>query len=204
MAETTIDHDKIRKWAESKGGKPAAVERTHSDDDVGIIRIMFPDAPKSEHGALVEISWEEFFDEFEDRKLALLYEEDSMFSKIVGRDTMEKREHGDHAASRHSGRGSEGSSKAEHRGSSGSGSKDEAHGKRHEGGKAHESGSKAASKGSGSKSSGSKTSESKRSESKSDEDRSLKSREYRDEDGTVHHHTKTYMEQHGGAKGEKK
>jgi hypothetical protein len=29
MAETTTDHEAIRKWAESKGGKPAAVDRTH-------------------------------------------------------------------------------------------------------------------------------------------------------------------------------
>ena len=58
MAETTTDHDTIRKWAESKGGKPAAVDRTHSDKDVGLIRIMFPDAPNSHHDNLVEISWE--------------------------------------------------------------------------------------------------------------------------------------------------
>ena len=100
MAETTTDHDTIRKWAESKGGKPAAVKRTHSGEDVGIIRIMFPDAPNSEHDALTEITWDEFFDEFEDRKLALLYEEDSMFSKIVGRDTAEKRAKGEHGAHR--------------------------------------------------------------------------------------------------------
>jgi hypothetical protein len=30
------------------------------------------------------------------------------------------------------------------------------------------------------------------------EDQDLKSREYRDEQGEVHHHTKKYMEQHGG------
>ena len=100
MAETTTDHDTIRKWAESKGGKPAAVKRTHSEDDVGIIRIMFPDAPNSKHDALEEISWEEFFDEFEGRDLALLYDEKSMFSKIIGRDTAEKRAHGDHKAHR--------------------------------------------------------------------------------------------------------
>lgn len=87
MAQTTTDHDAIRKWAEQKGGKPAAVESTHSSDDAGIIRIMFPDAPNSEHDALVEITWDEFFEEFEDRKLALLHEEDSMFSKLVSRDT---------------------------------------------------------------------------------------------------------------------
>ena len=100
MAQTTTDHEAIRKWAEAKGGKPAAVDRTHSDDDVGIIRIMFPDAPNSEHDALVEISWDEFFREFEERELALLYEEDSMFSKMVGRDTVEKREQGDRDAAR--------------------------------------------------------------------------------------------------------
>ncbi|HXS20293.1 MAG TPA: hypothetical protein VN735_03635 [Steroidobacteraceae bacterium] len=43
--------------------------------------------------ALTEISWDEFFKEFEQRKLALLclYEEDSLFSKIIGRDTAERR-----------------------------------------------------------------------------------------------------------------
>lgn len=101
MAQETTDHDTIRKWAESKGGKPAAVDRTHKGDDVGIVRIMFPRSSQSEHGSLVEISWDEFFREFDSRKLALVYEEDSMFNKIVGRDTLEKREHGDNHASRH-------------------------------------------------------------------------------------------------------
>ena len=100
MAEVTTDHETIRKWAESKGGKPAAVERTHKGDDVGIIRIMFPDAPNSKHDALTEITWDEFFEEFEKRQLALLYEKDSLFSKFVGRDTAERREKGDHRAAR--------------------------------------------------------------------------------------------------------
>jgi hypothetical protein len=100
MAETTTDHDTIRKWAEGKGGRPAAVKRTHKGDDVGIIRIMFPDNPQSEHDALAEITWDEFFAEFEERKLALLYDEKSLFSKIVGRDTAERRAHGDHKAAR--------------------------------------------------------------------------------------------------------
>jgi hypothetical protein len=101
MAQATTDHEKIRKWAESKGGKPAAVDRTHKGGDVGIIRIMFPDNPQSEHEHLVEISWDEFFKEFEKRQLALLYDEDSLFSKIVGRDTLERREHGEHASRHH-------------------------------------------------------------------------------------------------------
>ena len=100
MSETSTDHDAIRKWAESKGGKPAAVDRTHSDKDVGLIRIMFPDAPNSHHDNLVEITWEEFFKEFDERKLALILDDKSLFNKLVGRDTAEKREHGDHKAHR--------------------------------------------------------------------------------------------------------
>jgi hypothetical protein len=101
MAETATDHETVRQWAESKGGKPAAVQRTHQVGDVGIVRIMFPQAQQSEHESLVEISWDEFFEEFEKRELALVYDKDSMFNKIVGRDTAERRERGEHGASRH-------------------------------------------------------------------------------------------------------
>ena len=40
------------------------------------------------------------FEQFEESRLALLYEENSMFSKIVGRDTVERRERGEHDAAR--------------------------------------------------------------------------------------------------------
>ncbi len=66
MAETTTDHDTIRKWAESKGGKPADVDRTHHGGDVGILRLMFPNRREPQHEALVEISWDEFFRQFEE------------------------------------------------------------------------------------------------------------------------------------------
>jgi hypothetical protein len=100
MAETTTDRDTIIKWAEAKGGKPAAVKSTHQGGDVGIIRIMFPDNSNTEHEALTEISWDEFFAEFEERQLALVYDPKGLFSKLVGRDTAEKRAHGDHKAAR--------------------------------------------------------------------------------------------------------
>lgn len=38
-------------------------------------------------------------------------------------------------------------------------------------------------------------------EGKGDDNADLKSREYRDKDGNVHHHTKKYMEQHGKSGG---
>ena len=101
MSTTTIDHDEIRKWVESKGGKPATVERTHDDESVGIIRLMFPKSPQSEHGALTEISWDEFFEQFEAGNLALFYDEKTLFNKLIGRETAEKREHGDHSSRHH-------------------------------------------------------------------------------------------------------
>lgn len=99
-AQTTTDHKEIRTWAESHGGRPAAVRSTHRRGDAGIIRIMFPDAPNSDHDALTEITWSEFFDEFDKRDLALVYDDDSLFSKLIGRAAAEKREKGDDRAAR--------------------------------------------------------------------------------------------------------
>ena len=62
---------------------------------------MFPDAQQSRHESLVEISWEEFFREFEQDRLALLYDQNGLFSKIIGRDTAERRKRGESSASRH-------------------------------------------------------------------------------------------------------
>ena len=90
-SKQTTDHDEIKKWAESRGGKPATVKSTHSDDDPGLIRLMFPDAKNADDDALEEISWDDFFEKFEDSKLALLYQEEtsggdkSNFNKLVKR-----------------------------------------------------------------------------------------------------------------------
>lgn len=86
-AKTTTDHETIRKWAESRGGRPASVARTHGGDDPGIIRIAF----QGETEGLDDITWEELFTKFEENKLAFLYQdhtkdgEDSRFFKFVKR-----------------------------------------------------------------------------------------------------------------------
>jgi glutathione synthase/RimK-type ligase-like ATP-grasp enzyme len=113
MAETKIatDHDEIRKWAEARGGQPAVVRATHGKDGTGIIRLAFPDAPNARDDALDEISWEEFFEKFDEAELALVYQEEaaggdkSNFNKLIGRETAEAREHGAAHASRHNPRG---------------------------------------------------------------------------------------------------
>lgn len=100
MATTTTDPDEIRRWAERHGGVPAAAKGTHQGGDVGLIRLMFPDSPWSHHGNLVEIGWDEFFEEMEAKDLALLYDDDTNFNKIIARDTADRRAHGESRARR--------------------------------------------------------------------------------------------------------
>jgi hypothetical protein len=73
MAEgkITTDHDEIREWAGKRGGLPAAVRRTHAKNDPGIIRIAFPDAPHAKDEALEEITWDEFFEKFDEARARL-------------------------------------------------------------------------------------------------------------------------------------
>lgn len=91
LSKTTQDHDEIRRWAEERGGKPAHVKSTESKEDVGILRIDFPGF--SGEGSLEEISWEQWFEKFDDRNLALIYQETtaegerSNFNKIVSAET---------------------------------------------------------------------------------------------------------------------
>ena len=89
-SKTTTNHQEIKKWVEARGGKPATVKRTGGKDDAGILRINFEGYSGEE--SLEEISWEEFFDKFEDKELAFLYQDktkegkESRFFKFVNRD----------------------------------------------------------------------------------------------------------------------
>jgi len=83
----TTDHEEIRRWAEERGGAPSHVKRTGSGDDPGILRIDFPGY--SGAGSLEPVSWDEWFQEFDEQGLALLFQETtangkrSNFNKIV-------------------------------------------------------------------------------------------------------------------------
>ena len=80
-AHPVTDHDEIRKWAEKHGGRPSKVD---TGGKGGILRLDF----QKKDDKLTEISWEEFFQIFEDGKLAMLLPEgkDSTFNKLVSRD----------------------------------------------------------------------------------------------------------------------
>lgn len=102
MAEAKVmtEHEAIRKWAEERGGRPAAVKGTHRKGDTGIIRLIFPEAPNADEDSLEEISWEEFFEKLDRAGLALLCQETtakgerSLFNKLVSRETAEARQEG--------------------------------------------------------------------------------------------------------------
>jgi len=95
-SKTTYNHEEIRKWAEARGGKPTHVKGTGGKHDPGILRIDFPGY--SGEGKLEPISWDEFFEKFDEQELALVYQEKtadgekSNFNKIVSRQTVEEKE----------------------------------------------------------------------------------------------------------------
>ncbi len=82
QAQTTRDHDKIRRWAEARDGRPAKVD---TDGPGGILRIDFAEPEEN----LTQISWEDFFEIFDDADVDFLYQEEtsggdlSRFSKFV-------------------------------------------------------------------------------------------------------------------------
>jgi hypothetical protein len=83
-ASTTTDHKTIRKWVEARNGRPSKVS---GSKDGGILRIDFGEKEPN----LEEVSWDEFFEIFDDRKLAFLHQDEtaggkkSRFNKFVDR-----------------------------------------------------------------------------------------------------------------------
>ena len=102
------DHDEIRQWAEERSARPASVRRT-GQGDIGMIRLEFPDAPNANDSNLEEISWDDFFEKFDESNLALLVQDElaeggqSNFNKLVSRETAGGKSRG--GAARSSGRG---------------------------------------------------------------------------------------------------
>ena len=89
LSRTTRDHDEIRRWAEARGAVPAEVKGTERGGEAGIIRFEFPKAPNHNDSKLEEISWEEFFEKFDNNNLEMVFQEKtadgqkSNFNKLV-------------------------------------------------------------------------------------------------------------------------
>jgi hypothetical protein len=86
-AQTTTDHATIRRWADTRGGRPASVKGT-GHGEAGVLRIDFE--PELAEG-LELISWDDFFEKFETERLGFLHQDRtadgsvSRFHKFVER-----------------------------------------------------------------------------------------------------------------------
>lgn len=92
-AIATTDHETIRRWVEARRGHPTVVKSTQSDrrGQSGLLRIDF-DKPED---SLEEVSWDDFFETFDQNNLAFLYQETtaagrkSRFNKFVSREAVD-------------------------------------------------------------------------------------------------------------------
>ncbi|MCB8837709.1 hypothetical protein [Aurantimonas sp. VKM B-3413] len=84
-SKMVVDHDEIRSFAEKTGGKPSLVADTeNSGKGPGVLRF---DHGRDNDG-LEEISWDRFFEIFEEQELALMLDDSGdnpNFNKFVSR-----------------------------------------------------------------------------------------------------------------------
>lgn len=203
-ARALTDHDEIRRWAEERNARPSCVRGTGKGGDVGMIRLDFPGY--TGENSLEEISWDDWFQKFDESSLALLVQDTtargqkSNFNKLVSRETAEEREDrrgSQQTRSRSNGRGRSaatrsGSARSESRRS---GSRSSSGSRSRAGRKSRSSGSKTASK-SGSRSRSSGTSRSSRSNgsSRSKSSRSNRSASTRSQSGNRSSRRKVVIE----------
>jgi hypothetical protein len=92
--KATTDHEKIKHWAESRDGKPATVKDTSRGEFAGLLRFKFPTVGDDEN--LEEVSWDQFFDKFDNGDLAMIYQDEtnrgdtSRFFKFVSKETAQE------------------------------------------------------------------------------------------------------------------
>lgn len=68
----TTDHEVIRQWAEARGAVPSTVPGTDHDGHLGVLRLDFPGYSGDR---LREVSWDEWFDAFDKRRLNFIYQQ---------------------------------------------------------------------------------------------------------------------------------
>jgi hypothetical protein len=89
-SQTTTDLKVIQKWAEEREGKPSRVKSTADDKGGGVLRIDFPGYSGGD--SLEEISWEDWYKTFQERKLEFLYQDhtaggkESRFFKLINKE----------------------------------------------------------------------------------------------------------------------
>jgi hypothetical protein len=86
LHRAALPNDDRRIPPTTRGGCPASVKSTRTNDNPGVLRIDFHSVI-GEH-TLECVPWDEWFKGFEENNLAFLYEDanDSRFNKLIERD----------------------------------------------------------------------------------------------------------------------
>ncbi|MDG5815366.1 hypothetical protein QA601_09765 [Chitinispirillales bacterium ANBcel5] len=75
-SKITSNHRFIKKWVEERGGFPVLVpDELIAKEESGVIRILFPE--DSDKEKYEPISWDKFFEKFDQAHLAFLCEKNS-------------------------------------------------------------------------------------------------------------------------------
>jgi hypothetical protein len=69
----TTNHNFIEGWVEERGGKPA-VDVERSNDKI----VLAIDFDKKAKENLKHVSWDEFFEDFDDERMAFLFQEEKL------------------------------------------------------------------------------------------------------------------------------
>ena len=68
----TTDHEVIRRWAKARRAVPATVQGSEHDGHLGVLRFDFPGYSGDR---LTEVTWDDWFDAFDQRGLNFIYQE---------------------------------------------------------------------------------------------------------------------------------
>src|SRR5690349_15522393 len=104
QSHVLTDHEEIRRWAEERNAAPSCVRGTGGKNDIGMLRLDFPGY--SGQQSLEHIDWNDWFEKFDERGLALLVQDNtargqrSNFNKLVSRETARAAQSGSRSAGR--------------------------------------------------------------------------------------------------------
>jgi len=68
----TRNHEVIRQWADERQAVPTTVESTERNGRAGVLRLDFPGYGGNELG---ELTWDEWFETFDERNLIFVFQE---------------------------------------------------------------------------------------------------------------------------------
>jgi hypothetical protein len=70
----TRSHDVILQWANKRNAMPATIPGTEHDGRLGVLRFDIPGW--GSRTSLEHVTWEQWFETFDDRRLVLIYQEE--------------------------------------------------------------------------------------------------------------------------------